>query len=168
MMPLLLLIISIVLLVITVAKVRSLPGEQKKRLFIQMGLGVLGISLLFILMTGRIHWLGIILGALLPILKTFLVKPSLDGKSADPESPGAAAGAGPADKHQSSTDMDLKEALSILGLEGDIEKGEITAELVGETHRKLIQKLHPDRGGSDYLATKINQAKDVLLKALQR
>lgn len=165
MMPLLLLIISIVLLVITIGKVRSLPSEQKKRLFIHMGIGVLGISLLFILMTGRIHWLGIILGALLPILKTFLLKPSPDGKAAGAEGPEPAR---PADKYPGSADMDLKEALSILGLEGDIEKGEITAELVAETHRKLIQKLHPDRGGSDYLATKINQAKDVLLKALQR
>lgn len=51
------------------------------------------------------------------------------------------------------------EALQILGLSGNPDRDEIIA-----AHRKLIQKLHPDRGGNDYLAARVNQAKDVLLK----
>jgi hypothetical protein len=54
--------------------------------------------------------------------------------------------------------MGRKEALALLGLaEGASEEDIVSA------HRKLMQKLHPDRGGNDYLASKINLAKDVLL-----
>ena len=51
-----------------------------------------------------------------------------------------------------------EEALDILGLNADA-----TEEDIIESHRRLIQKLHPDRGGSAYLASKINLAKDTLL-----
>ncbi len=53
------------------------------------------------------------------------------------------------------------EALQILGLQGQPNREEIIA-----AHRRLIQKLHPDRGGSDFLAARVNQAKDVLLDSL--
>lgn len=58
----------------------------------------------------------------------------------------------------SSSGMSRQEALAVLGLPDDADREAIVA-----AHRSLMQKLHPDRGGNDYLAAKVNQAKDLLL-----
>ena len=69
------------------------------------------------------------------------------------------AGTGPSSPPPSNSGaMDEATALGILGLASGATEDEVKA-----AHRRLMARLHPDHGGSTYLASQINQAKDVLL-----
>ncbi|MEK0085807.1 DnaJ domain-containing protein [Benzoatithermus flavus] len=68
------------------------------------------------------------------------------GRAGDDASPAPAA-------------MDERTALEILGLEPGASEAEIRA-----AHRRLMARLHPDHGGSSYLASQINRARDYLLR----
>lgn len=84
-------------------------------------------------------------------------------------SAGSSAGYGGANRGSSSNGSRARnasvasedEALSVLGLKPGADR-----QAVLEAHKRLMRLVHPDRGGTDYLAAKINQARDILLERL--
>lgn len=144
------------------AKLRKLPPHQQRKQLLKYGGWVLLGALLFMVLTGRAHWIVAVLGAMVPLMRFliglgFQMLPLLRGRrQAQPHTPPPAA-----------QGMTVAEALATLGLNDKAKPNEpLDRATVITAHRRLMQKLHPDRGGSDYLAAKINEAKDVLLKSL--
>ena len=122
-----------------------------------VGLGVLTA-------TGRLHWLAALGAAILPFARRAvgLLRwiPWLSNayrahsqfkahQRRDDQGPSGPRSSG----------LSRAEALEILGLSGNPTHTEVVA-----AHRRLMQKLYPDRGGSTYLAQQLNSAKDTLLR----
>ena len=84
------------------------------------------------------------------LLQAYMLRAGLGGQQHDESSGG--------NSQQNFGELSENEALEILGLK----PGTSDADVIS-SHRRLIQRLHPDRGGSDYLAAKINAAKDKLI-----
>jgi hypothetical protein len=126
-------------------------------------LGAAGLIILYLLATGHLNGLFALVGVLIAFMfrlmplflryAPYLQKIWLDFVASKQGSSERQS------NKSSSGNMSPAEAYEVLGLKIGASEQEIIA-----AHRKLIQKIHPDRGGSDYLAAKINLAKQILLK----
>ncbi len=134
---------------------RRASPEQRRRRLRQLLIGAVALLLVGLAVSGRIHWLGALFGALLPLLQPLLavlareLPEHLRRRNARDD--GARASA-------SDATMSRAEALAILGLDEGADRDAIV-----RAHRQLMQRLHPDRGGNHYLASQLNRAKAVLL-----
>ncbi|MEE8059394.1 MAG: DnaJ domain-containing protein [Pseudomonadales bacterium] len=235
----LILLIAFLIAAVTIIQLfRNTPKSQQKSMVWKIGLGTAAIVLVLLAATGRIHWVGAMIGALLPFIRqaipllmrffpliqlyqknrpqpqpssgncsnvqTQILNMTLDhdtdrlyGDVISGPFAGLALDKLELDQLQTLLDychqqeqesakllisylnhrfgnswqstppphttgsIDEDAAYAILGLR----KG-ATKEEVIQAHRKMMQKVHPDRGGSDFLAAQINEAKDLLMSKL--
>lgn len=133
---------------------RRRRSSADRRTWWRLGAAVFAGALFILAATGRLPWLSALLLAALPFARAGL--PLLL------QYLGRQRGAGGPQRHSANpaTDaMTRQEAFEVLGLNASASREDIV-----RAHRQLMQKLHPDRGGNHYLASKINRAKDLLLQ----
>ncbi len=106
---------------------------------------LLVLVIAFLLFTERLNFIFPTMLFLIPLLLPTLLK--FLGNDAINENP-----------FNKSSKMTIEEAYEILDLEPGANRKEIQ-----EAHKRLMKKVHPDTGGSNYMAQKLNEAKDLLL-----
>ena len=138
------LIIGIGLLLYILKRLKNRP----QRIFF-----ILIIIVLYLVATGKAHWISALVIGLIPIVKklffilTYLpIIQKFRSKYKSDSSP------------KNNNSMSKKEAADILGVQENASKDEIIL-----AHKREIQKHHPDKGGTKYMAIKINTAKEKLL-----
>jgi hypothetical protein len=160
----LLITLAVLVLYWLVRQFKTLPAAKQKKYAFNIFIGFIVLMLLVLALRGRLSWviaLGATVISFLPRILGWLARtwPALNmlhkhwqqsRHNAQSKSEQQARPGGP---------MTAQEAREILGVKESATRDEII-----EAHRRLMQKLHPDRGGSDYLAVKINQAKKILLQ----
>ena len=157
-MPQLILILAILVLAYIGWRWFSQLPEAKRR-SARLSLLIWGVAIVVLLLvvTGRLHWLGGAFAALLavgrvllPVLLRMLPFLAQARAQARQRPPPAAANT-----------MTTEEAFATLGLKPGASRDDIIT-----AHRQLMSKLHPDKGGNDFLAAKLNKAKEIALASL--
>lgn len=151
-MPLLITLLAtfgaVALLEMGIRKRGATLAQLSSLLTLSMVLGVLGLVLLF--RGGFMIGIPALAAAGVAYYRYGQLKRLIQQPPTKPEAAKMARGNG--------GDMDRTQALAVLGLPDTASDADITA-----AHRRLITGLHPDQGGSDFLAAQINEARDVLL-----
>lgn len=138
----------------------KLPRPRKTKRLYQ---GVFFFSLIAIALYLKIIPFALILGVIgIGMLILDRIREALlDNDDLREDAKPSAGGSSQAEWRPRSGAMEISEAYSVLGL-----KEGASVEEVDVAYKRLIGQLHPDRGGTDYLAAKLNEARDVLKKRL--
>lgn len=152
------------------ASKRARPAAQRKSWSPYWLLGAVLLAL--VLMRFGVNWIVVAAGMVAALLRSVLpllrflpllqgVRRAASSRSGGEWGPGpgagSSAGSSSAGDWHRPTRMTRQEALQVFGLDE-----RATPDDVQREYRRLMRKVHPDLGGSSYLAAKINEAKDVL------
>jgi hypothetical protein len=142
---------------------RHQPPEQVAKLLRKLAWGAIICIFVALVALGKLNWILGLLGVFLaflarllpallryaPILqRIWLMFVSSRQGHARPETP-----------KSNSSSMTIQQAYQVLGLKPGCTEKEII-----QAHKRLMIKVHPDKGGSDFLAAQLNTAKSVLLE----
>lgn len=134
--------------------IASLDSHSLARALKYFSLIIVAIAILLMILTGRAaHGLAVLLGLLPFVMRWYLVRrQELKEKTSDRSE---------TKQVPQKTGMTLEEAYEILDLPENASRKEVM-----KAYRKLMEKVHPDKGGSTYLASQINEAKDLIIDHL--
>lgn len=147
------------------------PKVDSEKLIWRGSMILIILVLVGLALTGRLNWLFALFAAMIPLARRIipLLRYLPLVRNLFQQVKGTQAGEGPqanqgrsqagSNSEPNPGTMTRAQALKILGLDDSATREEII-----KAHKRLIQKAHPDRGGSDWLATQINEARDYLLK----
>lgn len=142
-------------------KITRTKGEERKKLMFWSLIGIVLSILAILAITGHLNLITAVIAgavALIPKLLQYArylpLISSMYQKHRNPNSQQQTQTPPMRGKQKMSTD----EAIAVLSLKPGYSNQDVII-----AHRRMMQKVHPDRGGSDYLAAQINQAKEVLL-----
>jgi hypothetical protein len=143
-------------------KISNAPADKRKNLIFWSTAGVIIGTLVVLAATGRMHWLYALGGSIaafmprvisalryLPLINRFRQQYTQNNTRQSGQQSTGRTNPGK---------MTTAEAREILGVKPDASREEII-----RAHKRMMQKVHPDRGGTDFLAAQLNQAKDTLL-----
>ncbi len=162
------LILGVIVTMVLWAVIRRwhlLGADERKSLLKRWAIPVVIGVFVLLALTGHLNWIFAAAASLfalgrrlIPYLRYLPMLSSLGQ---------ARANAAQSDQTRTDTtdtvsDMNVEKAQATLGVGPDANREDII-----RAHRHLIQKIHPDRGGPAYLAGQINQARDVLLAAIE-
>lgn len=156
---LIILIAVIAIALIIWHKISKTSGEERKKLILWSIIGSIVVALGLLAITGHLNVITAAIAALIALLPRamqFLKYLPFISRLYQQRKQGPQQAQTPPPRGKKT--MSIDEAMEVLGL-----KPGYTKEEVVKAHRRMMQKVHPDRGGSDYLAAQINQAKDTLL-----
>lgn len=119
--------------------------KQIKALFLAAALVTLVIALFYMALTGKLAAALGLTAAIIPFVVAYFRERGQGGSSPAPDA--------------QSEIKTREDALEVLGLKDGASESDVKS-----AYKKLMQKVHPDHEGSEWMAAKLNQARDLLLK----